>query len=138
MAINRVIIEGNLTREAELRAIPSGVAVCNFTVAVNEKRKNAETGEYEDAPVFVRCAMFGTRAEKLAKWLVKGKKVTIDGKLRYSTYMKDDEKRSILSVVVDELEFSEQRPKDGGQSAPACEPPHAEPAPDLYDEDIPF
>ena len=79
MAINRVIIEGNLTRDVEMRATASGLAVAGFTVAVNEKRKNAE-GEYVDAPVFVKCSLFGTRAEKLSKYLLKGTKVTIDGK----------------------------------------------------------
>lgn len=87
MAINRVIIEGNLTRDVEMRATASGLAVAGFTVAVNEKRKNAE-GEYVDAPVFVKCSLFGTRAEKLSKYLLKGTKVTIDGKLRYSQWVK--------------------------------------------------
>lgn len=136
MAINRVIIEGNLTRDAEVRATASGLVVANFTVAVNEKRKNTETGEYEDAPVFVRCALFGNRAEKVSKWLVKGKRVTVDGKLRYSVYMKDDEKRSQLSVVVDEIAFGGSRNQDG-EAAPATPAP-APAAPELYDEDIPF
>ena len=105
MAINRVIIEGNLTRDVEMRATASGLAVAGFTVAVNEKRKNAE-GEYVDAPVFVKCSLFGTRAEKLSKYLLKGVKVTIDGKLRYSQWVKDDEKRHELSIIVDQLEFS--------------------------------
>ena len=105
MAINRVIIEGNLTRDVEMRATASGLAVAGFTVAVNEKRKNAE-GEYVDVPVFVKCSLFGTRAEKLSKYLLKGTKVTIDGKLRYSQWVKDDEKRHELSVIVDQLEFS--------------------------------
>ena len=137
MAINRVIIEGNLTRDVEMRATASGLAVAGFTVAVNEKRKNA------DAPVFVKCSLFGTRAEKLSKYLLKGTKVTIDGKLRYSQWTKDDEKRHELSVIVDQLEFSGgKREQTGDASAPQCEPSHAVPAPvpelDLYDEDIPF
>lgn len=106
MAINRVVIEGNLTRDTDVRDLANGTKVCNFTVAVNEKRKNVETGEWEDAPVFVRCALFGLRAEKLSQYLLKGTKVTIDGKLRYSTWVKDDEKRHELSVIVDQLEFS--------------------------------
>lgn len=129
MAINRVIIEGNLTRDVEMRATASGLAVAGFTVAVNEKRKNAE-GEYVDAPVFVKCSLFGTRAEKLSKYLLKGTKVTIDGKLRYSQWTKDDEKRHELSVIVDQLEFSGGKREQTGD-APA-------PEPDLYDEDIPF
>lgn len=141
MAINRVIIEGNLTRDVEMRAAASGLAVANFTVAVNEKRKNAE-GEYVDAPVFVKCSLFGTRAEKLSKYLMKGTKVTIDGKLRYSQWVKDDEKRSMLSVIVDQLEFSggkreESRSMDDAPRTPAKASPLPLPT-SLYDEDIPF
>ena len=87
--------------------------------------------------MFVKCSLFGTRAEKLSKYLLKGTKVTIDGKLRYSQWVKDDEKRHELSVIVDQLEFS-------GGKREQTEPSHAAPAPvpepelDLYDEDIPF
>ena len=116
MAINRVIIEGNLTRDVEMRATASGLAVAGFTVAVNEKRKNAE-GEYVDAPVFVKCSLFGTRAEKLSKYLLKGTKVTIDGKLRYSQWVKDDEKRHELSVIVDQLEFSGGKREQTGDAS---------------------
>lgn len=119
MAINRVVIEGNLTRDADVRDLANGTKVCNFTVAVNEKRKNVETGEWEDAPVFVRCALFGLRAEKLSQYLLKGTKVTIDGKLRYSTWVKDDEKRHELSVIVDQLEFSGGKREQTGD-APAA------------------
>lgn len=139
MAINRVIIEGNLTRDVEMRATASGLAVAGITVAVNEKRKNAE-GEYVDAPVFVKCSLFGPRAEKLSKYLLKGTKVTIDGKLRYSQWVKDDEKRHELSVIVDQLEFSggkrEVKSVRKELGALAAEAPA--PELDLYDEDIPF
>lgn len=122
MAINRVIIEGNLTRDVEMRATASGLAVAGFTVAVNEKRKNAE-GEYVDSPVFVKCSLFGTRAEKLSKYLLKGTKVTIDGKLRYSQWTKDDEKRHELSIIVDQLEFSGgKREQTGDAPATPYEP----------------
>lgn len=138
MAINRVVIEGNLTRDTDVRDLANGTKVCNFTVAVNEKRKNVETGEWEDAPVFVRCALFGLRAEKLSQYLLKGTKVTIDGKLRYSTWVKDDEKRHELSVIVDQLEFSGGKREESHSmdDAPVNQP--SAPAPDLYDEDISF
>lgn len=138
MAINRVIIEGNLTRDVEMRATTNGTAVAGFTVAVNEKRRNQQTGKLDDAPVFVKCSLFGIRAEKLSKYLLKGTKVTIDGKLRYSQWTKDDEKRHELSVIVDQLEFSGSRPAKGDAAAPQEPEPEPAPAPDLYDEDIPF
>lgn len=65
MAINRVTIMGNLTRDAELRKKGDATSVLTFGLAINEKKKDSETGEYVDAPVFVDCALFGARAEAL-------------------------------------------------------------------------
>lgn len=133
MAINRVNLMGNLTRDAELREFEDGGAVLNFGIAVNEKRRDKASGEWVDAPVFVNCSMFGNRARSLAPHLPKGVKVAIDGKLRYSSYMKDDEKRHALSVVVTELQFADSRKASDGASQ------EEEPSiPELYDEDIPF
>lgn len=95
MAINRVTIMGNLTRDAELRKKGDATSVLTFGLAINEKKKDSETGEYVDAPVFVDCALFGARAEALAPYLTKGKKVSVDGRLRYHSWMKNDEKRHI-------------------------------------------
>lgn len=137
MAINRVNISGNLTREPVLRMTASQSFVLNFTVAVNDRRKNQQTGEWEDCPNFVDCTVFGTRAEALNRYLHKGTKVAVEGKLRYSVWEKDGEHRSKLSVIVDEIEFLSRDGADGGDAgAPAPAP--AAPAPELYDEDIPF
>ena len=91
MAINRVTIMGNLTRDAELRKKGDATSVLAFGLAINEKKKDSETGEYVDAPVFVDCALFGARAEALAPYLTKGKKVSVDGRLRYHSWMKNEE-----------------------------------------------
>ena len=123
MSINRVNISGNLTREPEMRALRNGTQVLSFSVAVNDRRKNPQTGEWEDYPNFVDCTMFGTRAEAVGRYLSKGTKVAIEGKLRYSSWEKDGQRRSKLEVIVDEIEFMSQR-----QQSPA----------DVYDEDCPF
>ena len=149
MSINHVAISGNLTRDSELRSTQGGTSILGMGVAVNERRKNASTGEWEDYPHFVDCTMFGTRAEKLQPYLTKGTKVAIDGRLRYSSWEKDGQKRSKLEVVVDEIEFMSR--KDGAQAAPAPQagghPAQERNAPQaggyapqaaLYDEDIPF
>ena len=107
MAINRVTIMGNLTRDAELRKKGDAASVLTFGLAINEKKKDTETGEYVDAPVFVDCALFGARAEALAPYLTKGKKVSVDGRLRYHSWMKNEEKRHALSVLVTDIEFAE-------------------------------
>lgn len=126
MSINRVNISGNLTRDPELRATTGGTQVLSFGMAVNDRRKNQQTGEWEDYPNFVDCTMFGSRAEKISRYLTKGCKVAVEGKLRYSQWERDGQKRSKLEIIVEEIEFLSR------QQA-------AEPEPeDVYDEDIPF
>lgn len=103
--INRVTLTGNLTRDAELRQTASGMAVLGFGMAVNDRRRNQQTGEWEDHANFVDCTMFGTRAQAVSQYLHKGDKVAVEGKLRYSSWERDGQKRSKLEVVVDEIEF---------------------------------
>ena len=149
MAINQVAISGNLTRDAELRATRSGAQLLSFSVAVNERVKNQASGEWEDRPNYVDCTLFGARAEKLAPYLSKGSKVSVQGRLHYSSWEKDGERRSKLDVVVSELEFMSRRegaqPQQAApqwsapqayQNPPATTQPVA--APDVYDADIPF
>lgn len=141
MSINRVNISGNLTRDPELRATAGGTQVLSFGVAVNDRCRNAQTGEWEDYPNFVDCTMFGNRAEAVGRFLAKGMKVAIEGKLRYNSWEKDGQKRSKLEVIVDEIEFMSSRPAaapaaavDGGQQYTVPEAPALE----VADEDIPF
>lgn len=151
MSINRVSISGNLTRDPELRQTPGGMAVLGFGVAVNDRRKNNQTGEWEDYANFVDCTMFGARAESLSRYLSKGAKVAIEGKLRWSKWQaQDGSTRSKLEVIVDELELmsrKEAQPQTrqntgmGGyapqqQYAPQTAPQYV-PA-TAYDEEIPF
>ena len=106
MSINRVNISGNLTRDPEMRQTAGGTQILQFGVAVNDRRRNPQSGEWEDVPNYVDCVVFGGRAEPLSRFLSKGSKVAIEGKLRYSTWeTKDGQRRSKLEVVVDELEF---------------------------------
>ena len=135
MSINRVVISGNLTRDPELRSTAGGTAVLNLGVAVNDRRKNAQTGEWEDYPNFIDCVMFGSRAEAISRYLTKGTKVAIEGKLRYRSWENQQgEKRSKVEVAVDEIEFMSSR-----DSAGAGGPATPGPAPDLPDDDeIPF
>lgn len=116
MSINKVIISGNLTRDPELRQTAAGMPVLGFGVAVNDRRRNAQTGEWEDYPNFVDCTMFGSRAEAIERYLAKGQKVAVEGKLRWSKWERDGQTRSKLEVVVDEIEFMSQRQSDSGGS----------------------
>lgn len=153
MSINRVIISGNLTRDPELRSTQSGMDVMSFGVAVNDRRRNPQTNEWEDYPNFVDCTMFGNRARSLHQYLSKGTKVAIEGKLRWSQWERDGQKRSKIEVIVDEIEFFSRNDGSRGgapmqQSAPQPQamPVQQAPAPvatpvvdaSVYDEDIPF
>ncbi len=141
MSINRVNVSGNLTRDPELRATQGGTSVLRVGLAVNDRARNQQTGEWEDRANFVDCVVFGKRAEALAGMLAKGQRVAIDGRLRYSSWeAQDGSRRSKLEVVVEEIEFMSPRQGGGRQAAPAAAAPatSAAGAGDLYDEDIPF
>ncbi len=153
MSINRVMISGNLTREPELRRTQSGLGILGFGVAVNDRRRNAQ-GEWEDYANFIDCTMFGARGEALAKILKKGMKVSIEGKLRWSQWERDGQKRSKIEVIVDEVEFMSQRNNQGGQYSDSSQsnsygsnsqgdtgsgsvPPSIDTSSSVYDEVIP-
>lgn len=131
MDINRVNITARLTREPELRTTGNGTNVLNIGVAVNDRHKNAQTGEWEDYPNFLDCKMFGERTAKLAQMLSKGQKVAIEGKLRYSQWEKDGQKRSKVEILMENIEFLSPR-------EPKPEQPKPEPEPEYEEFDIPF
>lgn len=118
MSINRVVVSGNLTRDPELRVTPGGTQVLGFGVAVNDRRRNQQTGEWEDYPNFIDCTMFGNRAEALSRILRKGMKVAIEGKLRYSSWEDKNGggRRSKVEIIPDEVVLMGQNPN--GQQAP--------------------
>lgn len=144
MSINRVNISGNLTRDPELRSLPSGTQVLSFGVAVNDRVRNQTTGNWEDRPNYVDCVVFGNRAEPLNRFLSKGSKVAIEGKLRWSQWQdkQTGSNRSKLEVVVDQVEFLSPRDQDQqqggyqpsasqgqGYQQPSYATPQAQPAP---------
>ena len=113
MSINRVIQSGNLTRDAELRRTQSDLAVLTFGLAVNERRRKADSDEWEEYPNFIDCVLFGNRAEALEQYLVKGTKVALEGRLRWSSWEAEDgSKRSKHEIIVEELEFMAPRKED--------------------------
>jgi single-strand DNA-binding protein len=138
MSINRVVVSGNLTRDPELRMTAGGMAVLKMGIAVNDRRKNQQTGEWEDSPNFLDVVVFGQRGESLSRFLSKGSKVAIEGKLRWSQWeTPDGDKRSKVEIVADDIEFMSSRSESGGgpYEAPKSSAPSADVA---VDEDIPF
>lgn len=147
MSINRVNITGNLTRDPELRATAGGTQMLAFGVAVNDRRRNQQTGEWEDVPNFVDCIVFGSRAEAVSRFITKGSKVAIEGKLRFSSWeTKEGQRRSKLEVIVDEIDFlsrqGQQVTSPAAEAAKVADTPvygaPRAPEPEFYDADIPF
>ncbi len=135
MSINRVVISGNLTRDPELRSTPSGTSVLGLGIAVNERRKNQESGQWEDVPNFFDVSIFGARAEALSRFLSKGSKVAIEGRLRWHQWeTPQGEKRSKVDIIADEIEFLSSRDAGAGASYAAPEPS----AIDEIGDEIPF
>lgn len=107
MSINACSISGNLTKDVELRSTQGGSAVATFTVAVNDRKKDQQSGEWIDVPNYIPCVMFGKRAESIGNFISKGSKVTVLGKLRWSQWQdrQTQKNRSKIEVIVDEIEF---------------------------------
>jgi single-strand DNA-binding protein len=143
MSINRVCISGNLTRDPEMRATAGGMAIMQIRMAVNDRRKNPQSGEWEDAPNYVDVVVFGQRAESLSRFLSKGSKIIVDGKLRWSEWADKDSgaKRSKLEVVADDIDFASGRGESGGGGSYAGPTTSASSAPSpepVFEDDIPF
>jgi single-strand DNA-binding protein len=137
MSINRVVLTGNLTRDAELKQTAGGMAIVKMRLAVNDRRKNASTGQWEDSPNYIDVTMFGTRGEAVSRFLSKGKQIAVEGKLRWHEWESAaGEKRSGIEVVADDIELLGGRGDGAGAPRPAVSA--AEPADDLDGEDIPF
>lgn len=117
---NRVALMGNLTRDIELRYTQSGLAVTEVGLAVNDRRKNQQTGEWVDEPVFVDITLWGRNAEIAAEYLNKGSPVFVEGRLKYDTWEKDGQKRSKLKVIGEMIQMLGSR----GSGPPRASGPH--------------
>lgn len=123
MSINTVNITGNLVRDPEVKMTKSNTPFMEITVAVNE-RKNNGNGDWEDYPNYIDCTLYGSRAEAVARYISKGSKVSINGKLHQDRWEKDGQKRTKLRVVISDIEFMSKT--------------KTEQKSDLYDEGVPF
>lgn len=112
-SVNVVVLVGNLTRDPELRAIPSGTSVCRLGLAVNERTKDPATGEWGERPNYFDIDVFGAQGENCAKYLAKGRQVAVEGRLRWRSWeTQEGQKRSAVSVVANSVQFI--GPRDGG------------------------
>jgi single-strand DNA-binding protein len=127
--INRVILTGNLTRDPELRNIPSGTAVCSLRLAVNTSRKDA-SGQWVDKPNYFDITVWGRQGENVAQYLSKGRPVAVDGRLEWREYTdKDGNNRQAVEIVADSVQFLGGRDEGGngngggGRFAPQSDVP---------------
>ena len=134
MSVNIVVVAGNLTRDPELKHTNSGAAVLDFGIAVNDRVKG-EDGEWSDRPNFFDVVVWGRRGEALESILAKGMKVTVAGRLRWSSWeTQDGQKRSRVQIVGDDVEL----PSKAQQPARPASTRSAPAADDFGDDDIPF
>ncbi len=145
---NKVILMGNLTRDPELKYLPSGTAVANFGLAMNETYTDRQTGEKKEEVCFVDVEAWGRQAEIANEYLQKGRPVFVDGSLKFDSWEADDgTKRSRLRVRAFRFQFiGGPQDGDGGgaydQASPAAAPSSTqssgEEGPSTTDDDIPF
>ncbi len=104
-SINRVVLVGRLTRDPELRSLPSGVSVCGLRIACSSSRKDAE-GDYHERPNYFDVSVYGGSAESVSRYMRKGSRVAIDGRLEWREWeTADQQKRQAVSIVADTVQF---------------------------------
>lgn len=142
MFINRVELYGNLTRDPELKALPSGQQVANFSIATNREWKDKD-GKKQEQVEYHNCVAFGRTAEVIGQYLKKGRPMHIEGRLQTRSWEADGKKNYRTEVIVDRFQFGSS-PKDGAQSgassaassSPSVLPDY--PEEEVNPEDIPF
>lgn len=120
--MNSVQLIGNLTRNPERKTLESGTVVANLRLAVNGRRKNKDTGEWEEAPNFFTVLAYGKLAELCAEHLESGRKVAVTGRLDYREWDGDHGKASTVEIVASDVDFLSSRPAGDPVQAAEREP----------------
>jgi len=142
-SFNKIILVGHLGRDPEIRYLPDGTAVCNFSMATTEKRKD-RSGETQESTTWFKVVLWRQQAELANQYLTKGKPVYIEGRLKQQEYTdRDGNKRTALEVTATEMNFIESKGDDGSpsyspSSSSASRPPASEHQGGGDGEDIPF
>lgn len=120
-SFNQVILMGNLTRDPELRQIPSGQSVCSFSLALNRSYKGSD-GQWQEATDYVDVVAWGPLGERIAQYVTKGRPVLVNGRIQSRSWEQDGQKRSKVEVVAQDVTFLGGRGggegEDGGYQAP--------------------
>jgi single-strand DNA-binding protein len=143
--LNKVMLIGRLTRDPEVRAFANGGKVAKFGFAVNNRRKNSSTGQWEDEPVFIEVEAFnrgdnGKMADNVEANLRKGSQLFVEGHLTFDQWTSQDgQKRSAVRVTIDNMQYLDPRQEGRRESAPrpSTPPPPPMPEPET-DGNVPF
>lgn len=145
MYLNKALIYGNLTRDPELKSLPSGMQVCSFSIATNRVYKDRD-GKRQESTDYHNIVVFGRQAETSAQYLKKGAGVFVEGRLQTRSWDKDGVKQYRTEIVADRVQFG---PRGGGEGAPRAAQPDKQddaaggttpdyPEEDINPDDIPF
>lgn len=149
MYLNKVFILGNLTRDPELKALPSGVNVCNFSVATNRVFKD-RNGQKQEQTEFHNVVAFGRSADVIAQYLKKGSSILVEGRIQTRSWEKDGKKNYRTEIIADAIQLGPRSQGGGGaahSSAPQADmqddassagPGIEYPKDEINPEDIPF
>ncbi|MBL8167896.1 MAG: single-stranded DNA-binding protein [Acidobacteria bacterium] len=143
-SFNKIVIVGYLGRDPEIRYTPQGMAVCNFSIATTERRKD-KSGEFQDATTWFRVTVWGKQAESANQYLSKGRQVFVEGRLRQEEFTgQDGSKRTSLEVTATDVQFLGPRGEEGGGGGGShgggfggARPTSSSAGPEP-DEDVPF
>jgi len=116
MYLNKAMIYGNLTRDPEMKALPSGMQVCSFSLATN-RVYNDRDGKRQEATDYHNVVVFGKQAENCAKYLSKGNSTYVEGRLQTRSWDKDGQKQYRTEIIAERVQFG---PKGSGGGAPAA------------------
>lgn len=138
--INSVVLVGRVVRDAELRYSPSGTPVCKFSLAVNRDKREGDS--WSEEVNFFDIVLFGRLGEAVARYLVKGKQVAVQGELRQDRWEREGQTVSRVEIVANNLRLLGGGGTGGGQDRPApsgggAPTPPASGEPD-FEDDIPF
>lgn len=143
MYLNKAMVFGNLTRDPELKSLPSGTKVCSFSLATNRVYKDRD-GKRAEQTDYHNIVVFGRQAETTAQYLKKGSSAYVEGRLQTRSWEQDGAKQYRTEIIADRVQFG---PRSGGGGAPAAEAKDATetggsapeyPEEDINPEDIPF
>lgn len=134
MYLNKVLIYGNLTRDPELRALPSGQNVCSFSVATNRVYTDRDKKKQEQVD-FHNIVVFGRTADNVAQYMRKGSAIFVEGRLQTRSWEKDGEKKYRTEVIAESVQFG---PRKQGDSSHATKEAPADDGAEIGSDEIPF